>query len=292
MNDRWRGVLLAAGGMATLSTDSLFIRLADAGTYDVVFWIGLLTALVLLVGPGLVAPSALRRQLVEHGRAVVLLGVLQATMLLLFVVAVQNTSIANVVVILAAAPLAGALFGWLLLRERPAPHVWVAMAVTAVGVAIVVTGSAAAGGVVGVVGAIGAIVAFALASVVLRRRPDVSRPLVVGLGGALLALVALPQASLTGHSAKTWFALVAMGAVVGPLARVLITSAPRYLPAAEVGLFAPVETVLATVWAFLAFGETPAARTWIGGVVILAAVAYGVWPRSASPSRLPERERS
>lgn len=292
MNDRWRGVLLAAGGMATLSTDSLFIRLADTGTYDVVFWVGLLTALVLLVVPGLVSPRDLRDQLAGRGGAVALLGVLQAAALLLFVVAVQHTAVANVVAILAAAPLAGALFGWLWLHERPARHVWIAMVACAAGVAVVVTGSAGGGGLLGVSCAVGAIVAFALAAVALRRCPDVSRSLVVGLGGALLALVTLPQATVTGHSATTWFALVAMGAVVGPLARVLIASAPRYLPAAEVTLFTPVETVLATLWAFFAFGETPALRTCIGGAIILASVAYGVWPRRSAAPRRPQVERA
>ena len=43
-------------------------------------------------------------------------------------------------------------------------------------------------------------------------------------------------------------------------------------------LFAPVEMVLATVWAFLAFGETPAARTWLGGAIIIVSVVWGVWP--------------
>jgi drug/metabolite transporter (DMT)-like permease len=70
-----------------------------------------------------------------------------------------------------------------------------------------------------------------------------------------------------------------MGAVVGPLARVLIATAPRYLPATEVALFAPVETVLATLWAYLAFDEAPSTRTWVGGAIILAAVLWGVWPR-------------
>jgi drug/metabolite transporter (DMT)-like permease len=277
-------VLFAAGGMVALSTDSLFIRLADADSFDIVFWVGLLMAVVLVGGTGLRDPSRLREQVRGDGRALALLALLQGSSVVLFVLAVQHTTVANVVVIVAAAPLVAAVLSWLVLRERTRARVWLAMAATAVGVAVVITGSAGGGSLDGDLFAIGAIVTFSLGAVVLRRRPDLSRPLVVGLGGAFMAVVALPWASVTGHPAKTWFALVAMGAVVGPLARVLIATAPRYLPATEVVLFAPVETVLATLWAFLAFGETPSARTWIGGAIIVLSVAWGVWPTRTVPA--------
>ena len=53
MDHRLRGVLLAAGGMVALSTDSLFVRLADTNSFDVVFWVGLFTTVVLLGGGAL-----------------------------------------------------------------------------------------------------------------------------------------------------------------------------------------------------------------------------------------------
>ena len=45
--NRRRGAILAGCGMLAVSTDSLFIRLADIGGFDVTFWIGVFTALVL-----------------------------------------------------------------------------------------------------------------------------------------------------------------------------------------------------------------------------------------------------
>ena len=42
-----------------------------------------------------------------------------------------------------------------------------------------------------------------------------------------------------------------MGASFGPLARFLLASSTRYAPAAEVSLFTPIETVCASIWAWL-----------------------------------------
>jgi drug/metabolite transporter (DMT)-like permease len=62
----------------------------------------------------------------------------------------------------------------------------------------------------------------------------------------------------------------------------LYSAAPRYVPTAEVALFAPVETVAATIWAWLAFAEVPATQTVIGGIIVLGAIALATWPTGGS----------
>lgn len=66
-----------------------------------------------------------------------------------------------------------------------------------------------------------------------------------------------------------------MGGLTGPLGRVCLASATRYLPAAQVGLFTPIETIAATTWAFLFLGEVPPGLTVAGGVVVIVSVMYG-----------------
>lgn len=282
MDDRVRGVLLAAGGMVLLSTDSYFIRLADTTGWDVLFWTGLFTAIVLVGGTALVDRPELVAGLRTEPALLVAAAVLQAAMMTCFVLAVERTTVANVAVIVAASPLAAAILSWFLLRERTEARVWVAIAVTAAGVVVVISGSLGGGSVLGDLFAVGAITAFGLVAVLFRRYPSVSRWLAVGFGGLLMAAVAAIPATFTGYRPASWLAFVAMGAVFGPTARVLIATAPRYLPAAEVALFSPIETVLASVWAFVAFDEAPPGLTWVGGAIILVAVLWGVWPRSAA----------
>ena len=102
------------------------------------------------------------------------------------------------------------------------------------------------------------------------------------LAGVGMALIAVVQATLTGHSATAWLAVGLMGALFGPLSRVLIAEAPKHLNAAEVGLFVPVETVAASLWAWLFFSEVPPGTTVIGGIVVVLGVLWGTWqPRAA-----------
>jgi drug/metabolite transporter (DMT)-like permease len=251
---------------------------ADIAAFDVVLWVGVLSAVVMLSLARWRADRSLAALMRSGGWPLVAAGSLQGATAVLFVLAVTATSVANVMVIIAATPLVGAVAAWLVLRERTAARVWMAMAVTAAGIGLVVSGSLGAGSVTGDLYALGAITAFGLSSVVLRRHAGISAPLVVGVGGVVMALVAVAPASTLSHPPATWAALVAMGALAGPLARLMLAVAPRFLPVAEVALFAPMESALAILWAFLAFGEEPSARTWVGGTVILAGVVVGARP--------------
>lgn len=271
--------------MLAVSTDSYFTRAANADGFDVTFWVGIFTAVVLLTGLGVrdkVTPlDAIR----DDGWPLVIAACLQAGSTIFFILAVKNTSVANVVTIIAAAPLFAALFGWLWIRERTTGRVFAAMGASVVGIGVVISGSIGGGQLAGDMLALGAIATFSFTIVLLRRYSTVNRAMLVGMAGVVMAAVsAIPAEKLTGHSLRTWGALIAMGAIFGPAARVMLASATRYITAAEVGLFAPLETVLASVWAYLAFSEIPRLTTVLGGTIVLAGLLWGTWPTSVSRS--------
>ena len=272
---------MAFFGMLLVSSDSFFIRLADTEGFNVTFWIGVFSAIVLFGVSMIVHEVAPLRGIREGGWPLWLAGALQAGSTSLFVLAVTETSVSNVVVIIAAAPMFAAGLSSLVLHERTSRRVWLAIFAVIVGVLIVVGGSFGGGSILGDVYALGAIFLFACSLVLLRRHGEVNRTLMVGIAGLGMALIAVIPADLWGHSPTTWLALVLMGVVFGPLARVLLAVAPRHLPAAEVGLFTPIETVAASLWAWLFFDEAPKLATVLGGVVIVAAVLWGTWtPRT------------
>jgi drug/metabolite transporter (DMT)-like permease len=278
MTPRRRGILLALAGMLAVSTDSLFARIARTDAFGVTFWVGALTAVVLLGGTA--ARSGDLAELVRRGGwPLGLAGGLQAVSTGCFVLAVKHTSVANVVVSVTATRLFAAAVAWLWGRERSPPRVWLAIGVCGAGIGLIVSGSVGGGALIGDLFALTAVASFATGIVLLRRVPSLRPALVVGLGGAGMALIAFWPAPLWGYPATTWLALIGMGAVFGPLARWMLATAPRYLPAAEVGLFAPLETVFASLWAYLAFGESPAPRTWAGAGIVLGGLLFGVWPR-------------
>ncbi|MGI9605603.1 MAG: DMT family transporter [Acidimicrobiales bacterium] len=276
-HNRRRGIMLAFFGMLGVSTDSFFIRLADIDGFDVTFWVGVFAAIATFAYVRIAEGVQPLREVARGGWPLWLAGALQAGSTTMFVLAVTNTSVSNVVVIVAAAPIIAAALSRVILGERTSRRVWLAIGVVLVGIVIVVSGSLGEGNLGGDLFAIGAITQFGFSLVLLRSHPGIHRGVMVGLGGVGMSLLAAVPAVMWGHGAKTWIALILMGAVFGPAARVAIAAAPKYLPAAEVGLFTPVETVAASLWAWLFFDEAPVTTTYIGGAIVVGGVLWGMW---------------
>ncbi len=260
--------------MLLVSTDSLFIRLARTDGWTMAFLVSAAALPVFLVLWRIeVAREPGRRR--PPVTPLALVGALGAVSSVAFISAVTRTEVANVVAIVAATPILAASLARILLGERVAPRVWAAMVVTSVGIALVVAGSVGRPTLGGDVLAVVAIVAFATALVVWRRHPDLSRNLGLTVTSTLIVAGTAPLAQPFDQEPRTYLAAAAMGLVFSPAGRLAHSTAPRFAPAAEVALFAPVETVAATVWAWLAFGEAPRAQTVVGAIVIVAGVLVG-----------------
>ena len=265
------GWLLAALGMLFVSTDAFFVRLSEVDAWT----IGFLMACGSVVSLGAVAFA--RRDSVPAGTPLVspmmlVIGGLNALTQMLFITAVTRSEVANVVVIVAAAPLFAALIAWVALRERTEPRVAAAIALTTVGIGSVMTGSLGTPTLDGDLIAVLAILAFAATIVIWRRHPGLDRPRTLVVGSVIMAAAASLFADWSAIDARALLAGAGMGLIFNPTGRMLYSSAPRFAPAAEVAVFAPVETVAATVWVWVAFGEQPTATTVLGGVIVISSV--------------------
>ena len=54
---------------------------------------------------------------------------------------------------------------------------------------------------------------------------------------------------------------------------VLVTIAPRFIPAPEVNLFFLLEVILGPIWVWLVINEQPSFKTIIGGFIIIITIA-------------------
>ena len=71
----------------------------------------------------------------------------------------------------------------------------------------------------------------------------------------------------------------------------LITLAPRYMPAAEVGMIMPLETVLGTLIAWIVIHEAPSSNAIIGGVIVVVTLFCYAW-YSANLASKEQKKRS
>ncbi len=268
--------------MLAVSTDSLFVRLSEAGAVDMAFLVSAFSLPVFLALSRIFDTEGISQSI--KGSAAALFGVaaLSAISQVSFITAITRTAVANVVVIVAAAPVAAALAARLILGERTSPRVWVAMAMTGIGIGIVVAPSVGSPSLDGDLLALLAIIAFAINLALWRRHPFLSRYVGLAIGAAIVLVVTAPFTSLDSLEPRSFAAAAAMGLLFSPAGRIAHSSAPRFAPAAEVALFAPVETVAATIWAWIAFAEPPKTATVIGGVIIVVGVFYGTFGSARS----------
>lgn len=265
------GWLLAALGMLFVSTDAFFVRLSEVDAWTV----GFLMACGSVISLGGVAIA--RRDSVPAGTPLLspmmlVIGALNAVTQMLFITAVTRSEVSNVVVIVAAAPLFAALIAWVALRERTERRVAAAIALTTIGIGSVMAGSLGTPTLDGDLIAVLAILAFAGTIVIWRRQPGLDRPRTLVVGSVIMAAGSSLFADWSAIDSRALLAGAGMGLIFNPTGRMLYSSAPRFAPASEVAVFAPVETVAATVWVWVAFGEQPTATTVLGGVIVISSV--------------------
>jgi len=284
--DHRRGTLLAATGVTALSVDALLIRLAAAPVAEIAFWRGLFIAVALTVVFRLRRRRWAWQALLEGGWPAAALIFGFGVMQLCFVGAISNTSVANAVVILSAAPLFAGVFSGLFLREWVPARTWLATAVAIAGIVVVFGGSVGLGNWAGDLIALFGAVVIGANYTLLRRSPGLSRLAAVAGGGLVCTLLVLPFAEPVSLGMRSMLVLAIMGLAQMPLALVLMTEATRYLPAAEASLFYVVEAVLGTFWVWLVLSEQPPPLTLAGGTVVIATLVVHSW---ISLRRTPDR---
>lgn len=284
MDKRGFDISILALGVAAVSTAAVMIREADAPS------IVIAAARLALASPPLLLLAGLRRDAVlPRNRTLLALTVLSGVCLAahfgLWVASVKQTSIVTSVVLVTTTPLFVGLLGGPLLGERPGRMIWLAIAVSALGTALLVSEDFDAGGdtltgdVFALLGAF-----FAAAYIMAGRR-------VLGAANAwlpyvtasysiaavlLLAAVLVAGEPLGGYSGKTYALLVGLAVVPQLIGHTSVNRSLGHLPAIVVSVAVLGEPVLATILAAIFLGEDPTPLQLAGGLVVLTGVALGV----------------
>jgi DME family drug/metabolite transporter len=193
------------------------------------------------------------------------------------IVALVHTTVANAMFLFASAPFMAAVLGLVLLGESVRRATWIAMVAAIAGIAIMVGEGIALGHQLGNAAGLASALGFALFTIALRSgRGDDMLP-AVSLGGAFMTVVAAVVCLATdtplAMSAHDTALAVGLGIVQLGVGLTVYTIGSRALPAAELALLAMTEVVFGPLWVLIFLGETASAPTWIGGAVLLAAIA-------------------
>lgn len=268
--DHIKGLLITGIGVLILTPDSLLVRLIAIDPWTMIFWRGLLFALVLLAYLFATQGRRVPGLFIKMDAPDLAVGVLFAGSAVLFITALSYTSVAKTLIIVSAVPLFAAIFSRLFLTEAVRPRTWGAILAALGGIAVIVSDSLHSGTLLGDAAALGTAVCMAAGMSIVRHKRAQGLLPAMALSGLLSALVALPLASSIAMDAHQAWLMALLGLAVLPLSFVLTMLGPRYLPAPEVGLIMLLETVLGPYWVWLALGEEPGRRALIGGAIVIA----------------------
>jgi len=278
MNDHSKGLLITLIGVVFVIPDSIMVRLISSDPMVTAFWRSLTAGIFVAIFVLLTMRDKVMNTITQMGRAGWMYCVLIGTTSPAFVLAVLNTSVANVVLIFASMPIFSALLSFLILSERPSRRLLLTSSFVFVGLAIIGLGSSGGADAnwIGDLWAVYIVIAFSLALTLLRRQKHISM------------LPAIPIGYIGAAFAMFWFidpletiatdgALYVMHGVLIAASTCGLTLGPRYISATEVSLLILLESVFAPVLAWLVLSEIPAHSTILGGVLILSAlVVYNI----------------
>jgi drug/metabolite transporter (DMT)-like permease len=267
------------------STGGLIARLVTTDAWTTTMWRSLFSAAFLLLVMGVVRRQGVIAQWRTIGWPGACVAVCMAAASTCFILALARTSVANVLILMSVGPWVAGLLGWGLLGERVRPRTWLTMGLALAGVVIMVSDSYGAGRLTGDVLAIAMASAFALATALVRRHPEIQMTPAASLSAVIAGLAVLPMASPLATAPRDIALLALFGIGQFGAGFLLFTVGARLIPVAETSLIGMLETVLGPLWVWLVLGESIGVRALLGGIVILGALALHTLLDLVSPPR-------
>ena len=267
-----KGMILAFSGIMFITPDSLFIRLANLESWNLIFYRGFIPFLVVFIGLLIIYKTKLINELINNGWHGFAYACVFAITNIVFVISIENTNVANTLIMIALAPMLSAIISLIFLKENPDQKTWVAIIITTLSVIYIFYDALDAGDFLGNFLGLVCATGLAVGAVIIRSAKKISLVPSAMLGKLMVALIALffaNQFKLEGYD-LTIIPLMCIMCVAIPF--VLVTLAPRYITAAEVNIFFLLETILGPIWVWMVIQEQPSIETITGGIIIIVTI--------------------
>ena len=273
LSDQQKGSLMAFVAVMFITPDSLFIRLSNVETWGLVFYRGIIPFFVVFFGMLIIYKLSFFKILLNSGYHGLIYIITFSLTNITFVVSIQNTNVANTLVMIATAPMISAILGAIILKEPPDKKTWISIIITFLAIIYIFFDSLKLGNFYGDI--LGFVTALGLAVGAVTVRSAKSKNLVPSavVGKLLVATFALVFIESFILVDRDLFIIPLMCIMCVAIPFVLVTIAPRFIPAAEVNLFFLLETVIGPIWVWLIIKEQPSIETLQGGIIIISTIA-------------------
>ena len=273
LSNQQKGSLLAFVGVMFITPDSLFIRLSSIDTWELLFFRGAIPSVVILIALILFYKSNLIKVTLAMGLAGLFYALTFSITNITFIVSIQNTNVANTLVMIATAPMLSAILAAVFLKENPDKNTWIAILITFLAVVYIFFDSFKLGNFFGDIFGLITALGLAVGANIIRSVRDKDLVPAAVIGKFLVAIFALFFVDNLILQGRDNIIVPLMCIMCVGIPFVLVTIAPRFITAAEVNLFFLLETIIGPIWVWLIIKEQPSIETIYGGILIIITIA-------------------
>tara|TARA_B100000029_G_scaffold160587_1_gene156428 strand:+ start:896 stop:1762 length:867 start_codon:yes stop_codon:yes gene_type:complete len=273
LSSQQKGSLLAFVGVMFITPDSLFIRLASIETWSLLFYRGAIPFITVLLSLLIIYKSNFFKIFLSTGYPGVAYSITFALTNITFIISIQNTNVANTLVMVALAPMLSAILGLIFLKENPERKTWIAIIITTLAAIYIFYDSIQIGNFLGDIFGLITALGLAVGAVIVRSAKNRNLVPSAVVGKLFVAIIALFFVESFELSNKDLIIVPAMCILCVAIPFVLVTIAPRFITAAEVNLFFLLETILGPIWVWMVIKEQPTLETIQGGLIIILTIA-------------------
>ena len=212
------------------------------------------------------------RVLKDAGFAGLLGGFVMSLSFIAFVVAMTNTSVANVVFIISTQTMFLAIFGYVYLKEKVSLVSFISILLAMSGITIMVGDSLTSGSFFGNLVALAIPINFSILVMIIRKNKNLDMVPAIfysGIFSVIYGLILSESFVFTSHDILMGFFLGVPQLAFG---FICITIGSRSTPSATIGVLMLSETICAPIWVLLFLNEIPPVSTLIGGFIIIIAI--------------------
>ena len=273
LTDQQKGSLLAFTAVMFITPDSLFIRLSNIETWGLLFYRGAIPFITVFIALLMVYKANFFKLLFSMGRPGIVYAITFSITNITFLISIQNTNVANTLIMIAMAPMLSAVLGAIFLKENPDKKTWIAILITFLAAIYIFYDSIQLGNILGDIFGFVTALGLAIGAVVVRSAKEKNLVPAAMMGKLLVAVFALFFVKDFELIHTDIFIVPLMCILCVAIPFVLVTIAPRFITAAEVNLFFLLETIFGPIWVWLVIKEQPSLETIIGGIIIILTLA-------------------
>ena len=273
LTDQKKGSLMAFVAVMFITPDSLFIRLSNVETWSLVFYRGIIPFVLVFIGMLLIYRLKFFNLLRSNGYYGFAYVLTFSITNIAFVVSIQNTNVANTLIMIATAPMLSAILGLFFLKENPDKKTWVAIFITFFAALYIFYDSIKLGNFFGDILGFVAAMGLAVGAVIIRSAKKLNLVPSAVVGKLIIALFAMLFVKDYSLDNNDIYIVPLMCVMCVAIPFVLVTIAPRFITAAEVNLFFLLETIIGPIWVWLIIKEQPTPETIVGGAIIVLTIA-------------------